>query len=288
MQLVKEMPVKPASRIVREHDTRLWRIVHHYVDEALATQDLSSVQRMAVDETSSRRGHHYVTVVLDSDTRRVVFATEGKDKQTVIEFAAHLATHKGKPEQIKEYCSDMSAAFHSGMAEAFPQAQQTIDKFHVMKLLGDAVDETRRKEQRQAPDLKKTRYLWLRNVRDLTKEQQERLATLSGSHLKTAKAYQLKVTFQEFWESSRRIAPLHLRIWCAWAMRSRIPDMVKAAKTIRQHAAGILRWFETRITNGLIEAINGLIQAAKRKARGYRTVRNLIAMIYLIGGGLTL
>jgi len=128
-----------------------------------------------------------------------------------------------------------------------------------------------------------TQYLWLRNERDLSKEQQERLANLSDSHLKTAKAYQLKLAFQEFWKSSHRIAPLYLQIWYAWAIRSRIPDMVKAAKTIRKHAVGILRWFETKTTNGLIEAINGLIQAAKRKARGYRTTKNLIAMIYLIG-----
>ena len=166
----------------------------------------------------------------------------------------------------------MSVAFISGMAEAFPKAKQTVDKFHIMKLLGDAVDETRRKEQRQAPELKKTRYLWLRNERDLSKEQQERLANLSDSHLKTAKAYQLKLAFQEFWKSSHRIAPLYLQIWYAWAIRSQIPDMVKAAKTIRKHAVGILRWFETKTTNGLIEAINGLIQAAKRKARGYASL----------------
>ena len=283
LQLVKEMPVKPASRLVREHDTRLWRIVHHYVDRALEKQDLSSVRRIAVDETSAKRGHNYVTVVLDSEPHRLVFATTGKDRQTMIDFSAHLSTHQGKPEQIEEYCSDMSAAFISGMAEAFPKAKQTIDKFHIMKLLGDAVDETRRKEQRQAPELKKTRYLWLRNERDLSKEQQERLANLSDSHLKTAKAYQLKLAFQEFWKSSHRIAPLYLQIWYAWAIRSRIPDVVKAAKTIRKHAVGILRWFETKTTNGLIEAQSGLIQAAKRKARGYRTTRNLIAMIYLIG-----
>ena len=262
--------------------------VHHYVDKALEKQDLSQVRHIAVDETSAQRGHHYVTVVLDSDTHHVVFATEGKDQQTMVDFADHLSTHQGKPEQIEAYCSDMSAAFMSGMTKAFPHAKQTIDKFHVMKLLGDAVDETRRKEQREDPELKKTRYLWLRNERDLTKEQQERLANRSDSHLKTAKAYPLKIAFQDFWKSSARIAPFHLQIWYSWAIRSQIPDMVKAAKTFRKHAVGILRWFETKTTNGLAEAINGLIQAAKRKARGYRTTRNLIAMIYLIGGKLAL
>ncbi|MCY0887870.1 MAG: ISL3 family transposase [Alicyclobacillaceae bacterium] len=288
LQLVKEMPVKPASRLVREHDTRLWRIVHFYVDQALKKQDLSDVHRIAVDETSSRRGHQYVTVVVDSDTRKVVFATEGKDRQTIQEFSEHLSNHHGTPDQIREYCSDMSAAFLAGMKDQFPSAQQTIDKFHVMKLLGDAVDETRRKEQRSVPELKKTRYLWLRHERDLTVEQKDRLASLSTTFLKTAKAYQLKVAFQEFWSSSVRVAPLHMKIWYGWAMRSKVPDMMKAAETIRKHAVGILHWFESRMTNGLSEAVNGLIQAAKRRARGYRTTRNLIAMIYMIGANLQL
>jgi transposase len=200
----------------------------------------------------------------------------------------HLSEHQGTWAQIKEYCSDMSGAFLAGMQDNFPDAQQTIDKFHVMKLLGDAVDETRRKEQQRAPELKKTRYLWLRNERDLTTDQKSRLATLSTSFLKTAKAYQLKVAFQEFWNSSVRVAPLHMQIWYGWAMRSKVPDMMKAAQTIRKHAMGILHWFESRMTNGLIEAINGLIQAAKRRARGYRTTRNLITMIYLIGAALPL
>lgn len=212
LQWVKEMPVRPASRIIREHDTRLWRIIHHYVDKALEKQDLSDVRRIAIDETSAKRGHHYVPLVIDSASRKVVFATEGKDKDTVSNFAAHLSTHQGQPEQITEYCSDMSAAFLSGMNVAFPKAKQTIDKFHVMKLLGDAVDETRRKEQHHAPELKKTRYLWLRNERDLTKDPQEKLSTLSSSFLKTARAYQLKVAFQELWKSSKRVAPHLVRM----------------------------------------------------------------------------
>ena len=196
MELVKQMPVKPASHIIREHDIRIWRIIHFYVDKAMENQDLSSVRRIAVDETSSRRGHQYVTVVIDSDTRKLVFATEGKDRGIIGRFAKHLSEHQGASDQIKEYCSDMSGAFLAGMQENFPDAQQTIDKFHVMKLLGDAVDEMRRKEQPYAPELKKTRYLWLRHERDLTSAQQNRLATLSTSFLKTAKAYQLRVPFR--------------------------------------------------------------------------------------------
>ncbi|MHB1629231.1 MAG: ISL3 family transposase [Bacilli bacterium] len=286
LTLVKDMPVLCAARLVREWDKRLWRIIHHYVDQGLDRQNLASLKTIAVDETSSRRGHHYVTVVMDSETRRVVFATPGKDAATIEAFGDHLKAHGGDPQQIQEYCSDMSAAFMSGMAHVFPQAQHTVDKFHVMKLVNEAVDEVRRAEQAQTPELKKTRYIWLKNERNLTKKQQDTLATLSARHLHTAKAYQLKVGFQELWGYSQRMAGLYFDLWYFWATHSRLEPMIAVAQTLKTYRDRILRWFETKMTNGMLEALNGLIQAAKRKARGYRTTKNLIAMIYLIGGGL--
>lgn len=284
LSLVKEMPVNAAARIVREHDTRLWRIVHFYIDKALAHQDLSGTKRIAVDETSSRRGHNYVTIVLDSDERKVIFATEGKGSDTIRAFREHLEQHQGDSKQIKEYCSDMSPAFIGGMGKEFPRAELTVDKFHVMKLLNDAVDEVRREEQREQPDLKKSRYLWLRNPKDLNKEQQGRLQTLSELNLKTGRAYRLKLAFQELWHVPALLADIYLKKWYQWALHSRIPQIIQVTQTIRKHEQAILHWFKTRMTNGLIEAINGIVQAAKRKARGFRTVRNLLAVIYLIGG----
>lgn len=286
LSLVKEMPVKSTARIVREHDTRLWRIVHFYVDKALANQDLSAVTRIAVDETSSRRGHKYVTIVLDSDERKVIFATEGKGGETIRAFKEHLEQHKGAPERIEEYCSDMSPAFIGGMTKEFPGAELTVDKFHVMKLMNDAVDEVRREEQREQPELKKSRYLWLRNPCDLKQGQQEQLKTLSQMNLTTGRAYRLKLAFQDLWSAPALVADLHLKKWVQWALHSRIPQIIRVTETIRIHEQAILHWFKTKMTNGLIEAINGIIQAAKRKARGFRTVRNLVAVIYLIGGKL--
>ena len=288
LTLVKDMPVLCAARLVREWDKRLWRIIHHYVDRALDRQDLAPLTRVAIDETSSRRGHHYVTVVMDSDTRRVVFATPGKDAATIEAFNEHLQTHGGTPKQIQEYTSGMSAAFMRGMADVFPQAQHTVDKFHVMKLVNEAVDEVRRAEQVKTPELKKTRYIWLKNEQDLTKKQQDTLATLSASHLRTAKAYQLKITFQGLWGYPARMAGLYFDLWSYWATHSRLEPMIAVAKTLKAFRDRILRWFETGMTTGMLEAMNGLIQAAKRKARGYRPTKNLIAMIYLIGGGLRL
>jgi transposase len=128
MTMVSAMPVKAVARIVGEHDTRLWRVVHHYVDQARARTDASGVTRLAIDETAARRGHDYVTLFVDIDRARVVFATEGKDADTIAAFAGDLATHGGAPEAISEVCIDMSPAFIKGITENLPNAAITFDK----------------------------------------------------------------------------------------------------------------------------------------------------------------
>lgn len=288
MILLREMPVATVADLVGEHDTRLWRVLHHYVGQARAQEDFSGVQKVGVDETSSRRGHRYVTVFADLERAKVVFATEGKDAQVVAAFKRDLESHKGRSEHVKEVCCDMSPAFIAGFEESFPTAQLTFDKFHVTKVLSDAVDQVRREEQRERPELNKTRYLWLKNPDKLKQSQQAALESLTRMNLKTARAYQLRLTFQKFWVRLPDEAESFLRKWFFWATHSRLAPMRKAAWTLRRHWQGILRWFTSRINNGVMEAINGLIQAAKARARGYRSNRNLIAMTYLIVGKLRL
>ena len=101
MTMVSAMPVKAVARIVDEHDTRLWRVVHHYVAEGRARADASEVSRVAIDETAARRGHDYITLFVDIDQARVLFATEGKDAATVAAFAQDLAAHGGNPAAVE-------------------------------------------------------------------------------------------------------------------------------------------------------------------------------------------
>ena len=158
-----------------------------------------------------------------------------------------------------------------------------------MKLIGDAVDKTRRGESKARPELKGSRYVWLKNEHNLTAEGRETLASLSKLHLKTARAYQLRLAFQEVYaQPTRGWAELLLDQWDSWAIRSRIEPIKGVARTIRRHRDGILAWFDSRIANGLVEGINSLVQAAKAKARGYRNVETLKAMTYLIAGKLDL
>ena len=288
MTLVKVMPVQSAAQIVGEHDTRLWRVLHHYVDDARERADYSDVAKLALDETAARRGHNYVTLFVDLFMRRVLFVTPGKDAATVEAFAKDLLAHGGKPETITEVCQDMSPAFAAGVGAHLPNASITYDKFHVIKLINEAVDKVRRAEQKDRPELKKTRYLWLKNHDNLKKEQQEKLSGLSSLKLKTARAMHIRMSFQDFYDHPPEAAEIYLKKWYFWATHSRLQPIIDVARTIKRHWDGILRWFQSGIANGLIEGINSLVQAAKAKARGYRSTRNLAAIIYLVAGKLEL
>jgi transposase len=121
MRLMAEMPVNAAARELREHDTRMWRIFHHYVEKAMAEVDFTRVQRIAIDETSSRRGHRYITLFLDTETKTVLYATEGKGKETLGQFKQLLTTKGVTADQIQEVCCDMYPAFIRGIEDYFPR-----------------------------------------------------------------------------------------------------------------------------------------------------------------------
>ena len=288
MMLAKGMPVKSIANLVKEHDTRLWRVLDHYVHESRDRSDFSAVTAVGVDETSSKRGHNYVSVFVDMKSSQILFATEGKDASTLERFKTDLEAHHGDPACIHEVCCDMSPAFTSGVEKHFPEAHLTFDKFHVLKIINEAVDEVRREEQQSHPELKRTRYLWLKNPGNLKEHQVATLAALQvkNMNLKTARAYHIRLNFQEFWNQPLQEAEIFLTKWYYWATHSRLEPIKKAAYTIKRHWDGILRWFTSKINNGILEGINSLIQATKAKDRGYRTTRNLITMIYLIGGKL--
>ncbi len=289
MAMFPAMPVNAVARQVGEHDTRLWRVLHHYVEQARADSDASAVTRVAIDETAARRGHDYITLFVDIDQARVVFATDGKDAETVAAFADDLAEHGGDPDAVNEVCIDMSPAFIKGTAESLPKAAVTFDKFHAVKIVNDAVDRVRRAEQKSQTVLRGTRYLWLRNPTNLSSRQRAALESLPTRHLKTGRAYQIRLAFQELYDqSSLEAGANYLKAWYFWATHSRLDPMIEAARTVKRHWDGILRWFDSKIANGLIEGINSLVQAAKAKARGYRSSRNLKAMVYLLAGKLDL
>lgn len=290
MALVKQMPVAAVGRLIGETDKRIWRILRHYVGQAREQADFSEVRHVGVDETASKRGHNYVSLFVDLERPRLLFGTEGKDAKTFGAFRLDLMAHGGDPGRITDLAMDMSAAFQRGARTHFPDAHVTFDRFHVVKLFNEAIDEVRRAERKERDELKKTRWLWVKRPENLTQRQADQLKALltpSEEGLKTAEAYQMKLSFlQEFWELPPALAEAYLEKWCRWARQSALAPMKRLADTLWRHRAGLLRWYFSEISNGILEGINSLLQAAKARARGYRTTENLLAMAYLIAGDL--
>jgi transposase len=284
--LTKDMPMNGISRLVGEHDTRLWRILHHYVDNAIAAQDLTYVTKINTDETSAKRGHNYITIFMDPEKKNVICVTKGKDSSTWSECKKQLEAHGGKADNITEVCMDMSPAFIKGAEQNFPKASITFDKFHVIQAANEAVDEVRRTERKSCVELKDTRYMWLKNPENLTTTQQETMAKLKDCDLDTAKAYRMRLILQEIYRYPATIAPMVLKDWIQWGLRCRLTPMVEVAQMLQNHYEGVARWFSSKLTNGLLEGVNSLFQAAKRKARGYRSDKNLIAIVYVLAGKL--
>ena len=289
MALAMHMPIAVAAGFLDITDQRLWRVVFHYVEAAVARMDLSGIKRVCIDETAAKRGHDYITLVVDIDGRRVVFVADGRNADTVRQFADHLEARGGDASHIKQASIDMSPAFIAGVTENLTEAEITFDRFHVMKLIGDAVDEVRRAEVKARPELKGTRYVWTKNAANLTARQSTVLDTLASTNLKTARAWRMRLGFQDIYvQPTREWGELFFDQWIGWARRSRLEPMKAVARTMQKHRDGILAWFESRISNGLIEGINSFVQAAKAKAHGYRNRETLKAVTYLVAGKLDL
>jgi len=181
----------------------------------------------------------------------------------------------------------MSLAFISGIENSFPNASITFDKFHVMKLMNEAVDRVRREEQSHNALLKKTRYVWLKNPENLTIKQKELLTPLKELRIKTMKAYNIKLALRDFWNYRyRKSAQAYLKRWYYWATHSRLNPVIDCAKMIKHHWIGVTNYIKTKIDNGILEGTNSLIQAAKDSARGFRSTKNFITTIYLRTGKL--
>lgn len=291
LMLSREMPVQVAAAQMGITDQRLWRIIRHYVGQALDRLDLGDLKAVAFDETASKKGHNYVTIFIDMDrkTRPVVFATPGKGKETVRRFKDFLGSHNGKPERIAEVVCDMSPAFLAAIGENFAAASVTVDWFHVVQLFTKAVDSVRKSEARQVKLPAATRWAVLKAKNsNLTPKQVAALAELEASGLLTGVAWTIKEKLR--WV---RVAPTlqaarwrlshfirHAREMAASG--DLLAPVLTAIDTVEKHKERILRRWASTYSNARMEALNGIFKAARARARGYRNPSTFIDMIYLI------
>lgn len=295
LMLAREMPVKAAARQMAITDHRLWRIIGHYVGQALERLDLADVKAVAFDETASKRGHNYVTIFIDMEraSKPVVFATPGKGKETVSRFKEFLAAHNGKPGRIVEVVCDMSPAFLSAVNETFPEASVTVDWFHVIQLFTKALDDVRKAEARLVKMPAATRWAVLKaRESNLTRKQEAALAELEAGGLLTAVAWRIKEKLRWVrvartpqaarWRLSHFLRHARDKVQCG----PLLAPVLTALETVEKHAERILRRWASTFSNARMEALNGIFQAARARARGYRNVQTFVTMIYLIAAPL--
>ena len=289
VQLCQSMPVNRVASITKTSDDKLWDMLEKYVDTSRQEENFENIDAIGLDETSRAKGHEYITLFVDLKERRTIFITEGKDNLTVARFAYDFQNHNGSIKDIKDVSCDMSPAFIKGVTENLPNATITFDKFHILKIINEAVDKVRKEEVSTNKLLKGTKYIWLKNHKNLTVKQREALETLTMSkmNIKTLRAYNIRQSFQEIYQAkTEEQFIIYLNKWYYWATHSRLDSIIKAAKTIKRHWDGVVQWYKSKINNGILEGLNSVIQAAKSKARGYKTFKNYKIIVYLLTGKL--
>ena len=299
LSLCQELPVRQAAALLRCSDKQLWRRIEHYVSAARKLDDMSQVTLVGIDETSLRKGQNFITVVHDLNAKRLLYACEGRDHQTVVDFATELKAHGGEPAQIEHVCQDMSAAYAKGVGVALPQAQISYDRFHVIAMAHEAMDNVRRTEMSTQPQavrealgdndralLKSLTWGMRRNPQGWSARQTNAMHWLQHSTLKSARAWRLKMALRAVYakaaqDNHEAQAKEDLLDWISWARRSRLEPFKKFAQTLKNRFDAVVRGMLDNRSNAYVEAMNGLLQQAKRAARGFRTASHFIAIAYL-------
>ena len=294
-----------AWRTVGAIITRVWADVDARCDR------LAGLRRIGIDEISYKKGHKYLMVVVDHDTRRLVWAAPGRTSATVGEFFDLLG--EDRCAEITHVSADGADFIETIVAARCPNAVRVADPFHVVKWATDALDEVRReawndaralartepKRRRGRPRtdapprpggerakaLKGARYSLWKNPENLTENQQVKLAWIAATDPKLYRAYLLKEALRVIFTMPHDAAVEALDRWISWARRSRIPAFVKLQKSIVKHRARILAAIEHNLSNGLIESTNTKIRLITRIAFGFKSVEALIALAMLSLGG---
>lgn len=290
MLLVQNMTIEAARKLLRISHTSLTNIMCYWVNKAVEEDDLSQVRQLCIDETSFKRGHSYVTIVSDAEKRRVIDVEPDRTIESVEQFSKKLEAKGGDCQNIRTVSCDMSKAYLSAKELCFPKAQAVIDHFHVKQIMLKGMDEVRREEQgKWNRNRKAGRKLLMIPEGKMTEQQQAAKISLCKQYPKTGRAFQMVQSLDEVYQCQTLTeAEEKFKRLTSWLNRSRLEPMKKVSKTLNEHKDNILNYFSDRITNAIAEGLNSMIQAAKRKARGFKTFKGYSCMIYLVVGKLKL
>jgi transposase len=292
------LAVNTSKSAVSELMRIAWRsvgwICERVMREAQAQRDLlAGLARLGFDEIAIRKGQRYLTVVVDHDTGRLVWAAPGRDRTTVERFLELLGAERCQ--QIKLVSCDMAEWITRPVGERCPNAVVCLDPFHVTKLATDALDEIRREvwnrarragQTATARELKGARFALWKNPEHLTRRQKAKLSQIKQTNEPLYRAYLLKEQLRAIYRVPTEHAGALLDAWLAWARRSRLEPFVRLARTITDQRPGIEAAVEHGLSNARVEQLNTQIRLITRRGFGYHSPRAVIALAMLSLGGL--
>jgi transposase len=273
----------------------VFRSVKYAVWWGLAHRDLQGIQAIGIDEIQWQRGHRYLTLVyqIEDGLKRLLWVAEERTEDSLRGFFRMLSEEvRGG---IRFVGSDMWQPYLKVVAEQIEQAVHVLDRFHIMKKMGDALDKVRRAEAKRLerdgyePVLKRSRWCLLKRPENLTDKQTVKLAELLQYNLQSVRSYLLREDFQRFWEyRTPGWAMKFLQQWCTRTMRSKIEPMKQVARSLREHRELILNWFRAKgtISAGTVEGLNNKAKLTTRKSYGFRTFEAAETALYHTLGAL--
>ena len=275
-----------------------WRTVGAIVTRVVAdaeagTDRFANLSRIGIDEISYKRGHKYLTVVVDHDSGVLLWAHPGRDAKTLEKFFDRLGPQRSAA--ITLVSADAADWIAVVVADRCPTAELCLDPFHIVAWATNALDEVRREvwnaarkggQNTLAKDVKNARFALWKNPEDLTERQGATLATIATTNLRLYRAYLLKEQLRQVFALKGTAGIALLDAWLKWAWRSRLPAFVKLARSIRDHRAGINAALTHELSNARVESINTKLRLLTRIAFGFRSPEALVALAMLDLGGM--
>jgi transposase len=289
---LKECDVTGGCRLLQAGWKEIWGILERAVQRGLKRKERRIPEYLSIDEKSFAKRHKYETLVCDLKNGTVEYVVDERSQESLEEYYRLFTEEECR--SVKAVAMDMWDPYVAATRDWLPQADIVFDRFHVVRLVTQAVDKVRRQEHKLLKEqgdetLNKTRYLWLANEENIPDWRREEFAELRQINLKTSRAWALKESLRPFWDYKYpKWAEGFFARWYYWATHSRLSPMVKAAKTLKNHLPNILTFFKHRITNAVAEGLNSKIQMVKQMACGFRNREHYKKAIYFHCGGLDL
>ena len=289
---LKECDITGARRLLDSGWKEVWGALERAVKRGFRRKEKRIPEYISIDEKAFAKRHKYETLVCDLKAGTVEYVVDERSQKSLESYYSQFDEKELR--SVKAVAMDMWDPYIAATREYLPQTDIVFDRFHVVRLVTQAVDKVRRQEHKLLIDqgdetLKRTRFLWLANEENIPDWRREEFSELKAINLKTSRAWALKESLRPFWDYKMAIwAKGFFDRWYYWATHSRLAPIIQAAKTIKSHLLNVLTFFKHRITNAVAEGLNSKIQMVKQMACGFRNRDHYKTAIYFHCGGLDL